>query len=208
MPSREIKVASSARLTPHLNDYEATFYCLATRVYVVTSTAAVCGLAPMARTDARVLLLGSFPSAISLERKEYYANPRNQFWRIMGQLFEFDPTAPYSLRCQELLEHGIALWDVCKSARRSGSLDAQIDLESVVPNDLRHFLAEHRDIQLVAVNGRKAAEILDRLPLEHPSLRSRRLLPSTSPAHAAISVGEKVVAWSIVRDLNPSSCAL
>lgn len=169
------------------------------------NTAAPQGLAPLARKDARVLILGSFPSVISLERQEYYANPRNQFWPIMGQLFEFEPGLPYTVRCQNLLDHGIALWDACKSAQRPGSLDAAIDPESVVPNDLMPFLKEHPRIDLIAMNGRTAAGTVDRLKLGHPLVRDRRLLPSTSPAHAAIPIAEKVLAWSIVRDPQPSS---
>jgi hypoxanthine-DNA glycosylase len=163
------------------------------------------GLAAVAGRDARVLILGSFPSVISLERQQYYANPRNQFWQIMGQLFEFEPGLPYPLRCRKLLEHGIALWDVCESAQRTGSLDATIDLQSVIPNDLGAFVQEHPHIELVAMNGRTAAGILDRLALYHQLLRARRILPSTSPAHAAMPIGEKVLAWSIVRDPPPSS---
>ena len=133
-------------------------------------------MAPVEREDARVLILGSFPSIVSLERREYYANPRNQFWRIMGQLFEFETSLPYSVRCQKLLEHRIALWDVCESAQRTGSLDAAIEPESVVPNDLARFLQEHPRIELVAMNGQTAAGILDRLRFGHPLLGVRQLL--------------------------------
>lgn len=161
------------------------------------------GLPPLGRVDARVLILGSFPSEISLERQEYYANHRNQFWKIMGQLFSFDPELPYATRCEQLLDHGISLWDVCKSARRAGSLDAEIDIASVVPNALLPFLATHPDIRLVVVNGQKASAILDRLQLDHPLLRDRKVLPSSSPAHAAICLADKTQAWSIVRNDPP-----
>lgn len=176
-------------------------------VYNLNTTAARRGLAPLARRDARILILGSFPSVISLERQEYYANSRNQFWQIVGQLFQFDPTLTYLLRCERLLEQRIALWDVCESAQRSRSLDAAIDLSSVVPNDLARFLQEHPHIELVAVNGGTATKILDRLKPTHPLLRARQALPSTSPAHAVMPIAEKVLAWSTVRDLQRSARA-
>jgi TDG/mug DNA glycosylase family protein len=37
----------------------------------------------------------------------------------------------------------IALWDVCASAHRPGSLDSAISLASVTPNDFLLFLSEH-----------------------------------------------------------------
>ena len=33
---------------------------------------------------SRVLVLGSFPSALSRERAFYYGNPRNRFWRVVA----------------------------------------------------------------------------------------------------------------------------
>jgi G:T/U-mismatch repair DNA glycosylase len=38
----------------------------------------------------RVLVLGTAPSVLSL-RKEYYANPRDAFWRIVADLLEHPP---------------------------------------------------------------------------------------------------------------------
>ena len=46
----------------------------------------VAGLPPIARPDARVLVLGSAPSVLSLQRGEYYGNPQNAFWRVMAEL--------------------------------------------------------------------------------------------------------------------------
>jgi hypoxanthine-DNA glycosylase len=45
-----------------------------------------------------VLILGSFPSALSLVAHQYYANPRNAFWPIASELFGFEPKASYEAR--------------------------------------------------------------------------------------------------------------
>lgn len=39
---------------------------------------------PVINNNSEVLILGSIPGKISLERQEYYGNKRNQFWDIMG----------------------------------------------------------------------------------------------------------------------------
>ena len=37
---------------------------------------------PFADEGTRVLVLGSLPGEVSLERGQYYAHPQNQFWRL------------------------------------------------------------------------------------------------------------------------------
>lgn len=156
------------------------------------------GFRPVARRDARVLVLGSMPSAASLAAGEYYAHPQNRFWPIMGELLGFDPRAPYRKRKAALVSAGIALWDVIGSCVRAGSLDSAIAEDSIVANDFAAFLAAHRRIGRVCFNGRKAEAAWRRHVLGGmafaPALDYRRL-PSTSPAHAGMGYRSKLRIW-------------
>ncbi len=161
--------------------------------------AASVGFPPVARADARLLLLGSLPGRMSLVLQQYYAQPRNAFWTIMGGLFGFDPALPYPARLSALIEHRVALWDTCAAAVRPGSLDARILSASVVPNDFASFLAVHPSIGGIGFNGAASATLFERrvlpgLPAAHQALPRIRL-PSTSPAHAGMSAARKLEAW-------------
>jgi hypoxanthine-DNA glycosylase len=155
------------------------------------------GFPPVARADARVLVLGTLPGAESLRRAQYYANRQNVFWRIMAELTGIAPDAPYETRLEALQESGVALWDVCAAARREGSLDAAI--KETTPNDFDGFFRAHPCIELIGFNG-QAAEKLFRQHVA-PSLpeAARKIpgvtLPSTSPAHASMNFERKRTLW-------------
>ena len=153
--------------------------------------------APVADANARILILGSMPGVESLRAGQYYAHPRNAFWRIMGDLVGASPDLPYSKRVMRLRRSGIALWDVLAACMREGSLDAAIDEQSIIANDLVSFLAQHRRITRVFFNGATAERCFARHvqpALENGILQLQRL-PSTSPAHAAMSYAKKLQAW-------------
>ncbi|MFL2545866.1 MAG: DNA-deoxyinosine glycosylase [Candidatus Rariloculaceae bacterium] len=158
---------------------------------------------PLSAPNAAVLILGSLPGKRSLQEQQYYAQPRNAFWRIMGELFRAGPALPYAERVQRLVDSSIALWDVVASAERPGSLDASIIASSVVVNDFAAFFGRHPKIELVCFNGAKAAELYERrvLPtLDDAAKRTRHeRLPSTSPAHAAMRFEEKLACWSVLK---------
>jgi len=69
------------------------------------------GFPPISSPSARVLILGSLPGRLSLERGEYYANPQNAFWKIMATRVPGLP-ADYAGRVRALIEPRVALWDV------------------------------------------------------------------------------------------------
>jgi TDG/mug DNA glycosylase family protein len=157
------------------------------------------GFPPIAAADACVLILGSLPGTMSLARQQYYAQPQNGFWPIMGRLVGALPALPYAQRLERLIASGIAVWDVCASGFRPGSLDSAILPSSVVPNDFRAFLEAHTAIGLICFNGSKAADLFSRkvrpgLPERFRGLHSV-VLPSTSPAHAAMRFEEKLRRW-------------
>ncbi|KTT13715.1 DNA-deoxyinosine glycosylase [Pseudacidovorax intermedius] len=150
------------------------------------------GLPPVVSPRTRLLILGSFPSAVSLERRQYYANPRNQLWTLLQALWPEHPLPPahdYVQRCQWLTARGLGLWDVFARCRRAGSLDASI--RDAQANDLRclHLPA----LEAVAHNGAASHAQAARLGLP-PGVAVHRL-PSTSPAHAAWSLARKTEAW-------------
>ena len=153
------------------------------------------GFPPVARADARILILGSLPGQRSIDEQQYYAHPRNAFWPIMNALFGIDGS--YEQRLAGLLDKQIALWDVLASAVRPGSLDGRIQLDCARANDFQTFLAEHDAIQLIAYNGKKAEQLFERFvagSLVGPDVR-RVGLPSTSPAYAAMPFSGKLDRW-------------
>ena len=120
----------------------------------------------------------------------------------MGELFGADPTMAYDKRVLILKRAGLALWDVMASCVREGSLDADIDEASIVPNDFRAFFDAHPRVKHVFFNGAKAEKCFHRFARPHLSDRGLRFarLPSTSPAHASLSLPQKIRAWRAVAD--------
>jgi len=165
---------------------------------------------PIAAADAQILILGSMPGKASLAANQYYAHPRNQFWSILAELLGNHLEPDYHKRTEQLIANGIALWDVLKSCRRHGSLDADIDKTSIIANDFVSFLAEHPQIKQVYFNGATAEQSFHRYVL--PTLKSTALLmhrlPSTSPAHAALDFQQKLQSWRLILGLSQHSPVL
>lgn len=151
------------------------------------------GLPPIVGADPTVLVLGNMPSAMSLASGQYYGNPRNAFWRICAAIYGFDPDSPYQQRTAELTRHRVAVWDVLRSCRRTGSLDAAVDRDSMVPNTLGAFLDGHPSIDLLVFNGAAAEANYRRLVRDAPAVAGVRL-PSTSPAHT-MGFPDKLAQW-------------
>lgn len=149
------------------------------------------GLPPVLARHTRLLVLGSFPGAASLQAQQYYGHPRNQFWPLLGALWGLDLAAlPYRQRLAEVRRRGLGLWDVYASCRRAGSLDQAI--EDAEFNDLGSLRQRAPALRCVAHNGGESARAMKQVAaLGYTVLR----LPSTSPANASWSFERKRAAW-------------
>lgn len=157
--------------------------------------------APIIAHNPRVLILGSLPGDRSLIEDQYYAHPQNRFWPVMTILLNGNHDANYNKRVDLLQKNGICLWDVCKSAKRAGSMDT--DIRQEVPNDIAHLLDQHPSISSILFNGKKAQQLFDRHHTRRPDIHYRTL-PSTSPANARSNKSQLVQVWGFVNDLLTS----
>ena len=162
------------------------------------------GFPPALHGSPHTLILGSMPGVKSLNEVQYYAHPRNLFWPIMASLYDIDASLPYEARINALNIAGVALWDVVHQCVRPGSLDSDIQKESVVPNAIPELLAKHDSIKTIGFNGQTSEKLFKR---HFPELLSNAswtfvTLPSTSPAHASLSFEDKRAQWQAGLLLN------
>jgi len=151
----------------------------------------------------RLLVLGSLPGEVSLRAAQYYAHPQNQFWRLMGAVIGADlAAASYQARLAMLRSRGVGLWDVVRSARRTGSLDTAIRAHQ--PNALAELAATLPGLVAIAFNGGAASKI-GRETLGPAPRWTLVNLPSSSPAHT-LRFEAKLAQWlTLKRYLEPDA---
>lgn len=116
------------------------------------------GLEPWVDEHSEILILGSFPSDVSLRERAYYQNKsKNSFWKLMHGLFGEGPDSK-----EFLMKHHIALWDCLAAVNRAGSLDSNIS-GGERPNNIPQLLESHSSIRRIVINGKsKARDYFDR----------------------------------------------
>lgn len=116
------------------------------------------GLEPWVDEHSEILILGSFPSDVSLRERAYYQNKsKNSFWKLMHGLFGEGPDSK-----EFLMKHHIALWDCLAAVNRAGSLDSNIS-GGERPNNIPQLLESHPSIRRIVINGKsKARDYFDR----------------------------------------------
>lgn len=157
---------------------------------------------PVADARTRLLVLGSLPGEESLARRQYYGNPRNHFWRLIGRVTGTDLVAlGYEARLEALLAAGVGLWDTVGAATRRGSLDGAIRGPNA--NDVVALAATLPELRAVGFNGAKSATLgLPPLLAARPDL-ALIALPSSSPAYT-LAFERKLEAWMALAEfLSP-----
>lgn len=143
--------------------------------------------APIVFKNSEILILGSFPSKISIKNNFYYSNPRNQFWKIMSSVTNY-PINNKDQMIWLLKESKIGLWDMISSCNSENSLDSSIEDEEV--NDIELLLTKYPCINTVAFTGRKS-ELLFNMHFSHLDI-SKVYLPSPSSAYAKMTLANKI----------------
>jgi TDG/mug DNA glycosylase family protein len=151
------------------------------------------GFSPVLDENTKIMVLGSLPSDESIRKQQYYGNPGNDFWRLLGgALGEDMQEMEYEKRLETLKRHGIGLWDVFEAGNRIGNLDA--DLKDEVINDFSWLRAEAPELRLICFNGKKAGEYE---PLLRKIGYETKVLPSSSGANRRYSK-KRVQEWEAV----------
>jgi hypoxanthine-DNA glycosylase len=167
------------------------------------SDAGLAGLAPVIAANTRILILGSFPGAASLAAQQYYAHPRNQLWPILSRLTGEDLAGlRYEERLPRLLAHGFGLWDVLGACKREGSLDSSI--RNACANDFARLRELCPLLEVVGFNGQASGKFA---PQFAAAGYRTVVLPSTSPAHAALSFDRKLESWRRLQAIDTDARA-
>lgn len=136
---------------------------------------------PWLPTNAKLLMLGTFPPAPKRWAMEwYYPNFTNDMWRIFGLVFfgdklhfvdEENKTYRLNELKQFLKEKGVALFDTALRIRRTTGTASDKDLEIVEPADLDGMLRSLPECKAVLAAGQLATKVFT----EHYNIDARNL---------------------------------
>ncbi len=147
---------------------------------------------PVYDDNSRILILGSLPSVKSREQGFYYGHPQNRFWKVIAAICKAEVPQTIEDKKALLLNNRIAIWDVIDSCDIKGSSDSSI--RNVVAADIAGLL-KRTNITAVFANGKTAGRLYEKYVATEAGFGAR-ILPSTSPANAAISLDKLIEAWS------------
>ena len=155
-------------------------------------------------SDLDVIFCGINPGRVSAAAAAHFANPRNDFWRLLHEA-GFTPRLVEPSEQFEVLQWGVGLTNAApRTTRGSGDLRAADFAGTAVR--LERLAAELRP-RTIGFVGKEAYRGPFRERPEH-GLQERRLgqtllfvLPSTSPANAAVPYAERLRWFATLRKL-------
>lgn len=149
---------------------------------------------PVVDNNSKVLILGSFPSVKSRENNFYYGHQRNRFWPMLADIFGCGVPVATEDKKRLILDNNLALWDTLASCEIHASEDASIRDE--VPNDIPGLVKSY-GIEAVFFNGKASHKYYEKYFGKDARLEDmiKVVLPSTSPANAAISAERLKAEW-------------
>ena len=142
----------------------------------------------------QVLFLGTMPGKESLRKQQYYAHPRNAFWKLLYTLYNGQYSKEYNNRINFANQNHIALWDVCQYCIRKGSLDA--DIKEETPNNFETLLNKNPSIHTIIFNGQKAEKLYNKHFDIFEGIKYFTVL-SSSPANASFTFEQKLENWKL-----------
>lgn len=151
----------------------------------------------------RVVFCGINPGRASAAAGAHFANPRNDFWRLLHAA-GFTPRLFEPQEQHELLSLGIGLTNAARRTTRGSSDLRAADFSGA--RERLEAIAEELAPHVIAFVGKAAYQGVFRERPEH-GLQERKLdettlfvLPSTSPANAAVPWDERLRWFRALRD--------
>jgi TDG/mug DNA glycosylase family protein len=158
------------------------------------------GFSPVVDNNTEILILGTMPSDTSLARGQYYANPSNDFWELIGAALNKNMEClPYEDRIEIIQAHRIGLWDAYHTCLRPGSMDRDITEQEL--NDFSTLRNIAPKLRLICFNGKRAAQA-EQLLLGFGY--QTRHLPSSSAANRKDQAG-RIQCWKMAIGFPVSS---
>ena len=160
--------------------------------------------------DLRCVLVGINPGIRSAEAGHHFANPRNDFWRLLADAGLtrrlLDPSEE-----QHLLDDGLGVTNAARRVTRGSGELRRIDFADAQER-LSRIARELRPGAFAFVGKQAYAGAFNERPghgLQERRLEGRPLfvLPSTSPANAAVPYSEKLTWFVRLRELLDDSSA-
>jgi hypoxanthine-DNA glycosylase len=148
---------------------------------------------PFVNLTTEILILGTMPGITSLKKQEYYAHPRNHFWKIIYTLFNDLPISEnFEEKINVLQRNNIGLWDVLQNCERKGSLDTHI--KNHQENDFKMLFSKFSKINKIVFNGKESHKFFTKKFGQIKGI-TYYVMPSTSPANT-MSFEKKLEFWS------------